>query len=232
MVHLSPGFPASGSESAPLLVEQSGRIDVLYARARLLLRRRYSLGAAHSYFTASVDGGHSWTRPVEVGRGAGSIAPRAWWIDGAIGSDAAGNLYATWDTQGHGRDIGWLSYSTDHGARWSTPIRVSAYSANVAHIVQVAGGPPGIAYVGWLSDRRPYGYAEFLRAFSITDGWLSPPRRISHRFGDPQVWPGDTFGISTTSPNEVVLSWGSATRSTRGKAEIFAAPVTVTLPTH
>src|SRR3954452_16397004 len=30
MSHISPGFPASGGDSAPLVVEPSGRIDVLY----------------------------------------------------------------------------------------------------------------------------------------------------------------------------------------------------------
>jgi hypothetical protein len=38
-----------------------------------------------------------------------------WRIDGDIGIDAAGNLYATWDTQGtnpdgSANDIGWLSF--------------------------------------------------------------------------------------------------------------------------
>ena len=30
MVHVSPGFPASGGDSAPLVVEPSGRVDLLY----------------------------------------------------------------------------------------------------------------------------------------------------------------------------------------------------------
>ena len=38
---------------------------------------------------------------------------------------------------------------------------------------------------------------------------------------------GDTFGISTLSPTNLVLSWGSATASTAGTSEIFAAPVDV-----
>jgi hypothetical protein len=32
-----------------------------------------------------------------------------WWIDGDVAMDAGGNLYAVWDTQGAGNDIGWLS---------------------------------------------------------------------------------------------------------------------------
>ena len=46
-----------------------------------------------------------------------------WWIDGALGIDAAGNLYATWDTQAASGDIGWLAYSSNHGVTWSAPPR-------------------------------------------------------------------------------------------------------------
>jgi hypothetical protein len=230
IVHVSPGFPLSGGESAPLVVEPSGKIDVLYAASRVISRKTRSLGAGHDFFTSSADGGRTWAKPVELGHSSGSISPSDWWIDGAISSDAAGNLYATWDTQRRGGDVGWLSYSTDHGVTWSNPIRVTTDRAKVPHIVQSAGGPPGIAYVGWLTVRRPWGYAEFLRTFSITRGWLSAPRQISRRFGAPSIWPGDTFGIATVSPTQLVLSWGSATRSTHTDSEIFAAPVSVTLP--
>jgi hypothetical protein len=230
MVHVSPHFPGGGADSAPLLVEPSGRIDVLYARYQVIGRRTQTLGPGYSYFVSSLDGGRTWTKPVVVGRSAGTLSPAGWWIDGALGIDPAGNLYATWDTASRTHDIGWLAYSSDHGVTWSRPIRVSPDSAKVPHIVQVAGGPAGIAYVAWLSHRPRRGYAEYLRTFSITRGWLSPPQRITRRFGARGVWPGDTFGISTTSPGEVVLSWGSAIRSTHGNAEIFAAPVAVTLP--
>jgi hypothetical protein len=230
MVHLSPGFPASGGESAPLVVEPNGRIDVLYERSKVFAHRAYALGAGRTYFTSSADGGRTWTQPVAVGASAGTIAPREWWIDGALAIDAAGNLYATWDTQARHSDTGWLSYSTDHGVTWSHPIEISTTRGKLAHIVEVAGGPPGIAHVAWLSNPRPGGYAAFLRSFSIAHSWLSPPRRISRQFGDPHVWPGDTFGISTLSPSDIVLSWGSATRSTRRNSQIFTTRVGVTLP--
>jgi hypothetical protein len=230
MERVSPGFPAGGADSAPLVVEPNGQIDVLYQGYRVTRRRGYRLGRGSEYFTSSNDGGQSWTPPIKLGRSAGTIAVKEWWIDGALGIDAAGNLYATWDTQGRGGDIGWLSYSTDHGTSWSSPIRVSVDAAKVAHIVEAAGASPGVVYVAWLSDRRPRGYAEYLRPFSIAHGWLAPARRISRRFGDLQVWPGDTFGITTVSPTEVFLSWGSAVRGTHGDSEIFVAPVKLTLP--
>ena len=127
-----------------------------------------------------------------------------WWIDGDIGIDAGGNLYASWDTQGtnpdgSANDTGWLSFSTDHGAHWSAALQAPADRLDVPHIMQVAGGGSGIAYVSWLSNSDPRGYAEYLRTFSTTRGWLSDPVRVSTEFGDPSIWPGDTSGISALS---------------------------------
>jgi hypothetical protein len=225
MVHVSPGFPASGGDSAPLLVEPSGRIDLSYQGYNIYDLKTYALSPAYTFFTSSADGGKTWSPPVQVSPSAGTMSMAEWWIDGAIGSDAAGNLYVTWDTQGVNSDIGWLSYSTDHGRTWSAPIRVTPDHDNATHIVQVAGGAPGVAYVGWLADNSPHGYALYLRTFSIGRGWLSGPQRISRQYGDSGIWPGDTFGISTGSA-QLQLSWGGAVGGSPN-SEIFAAPVTV-----
>jgi hypothetical protein len=235
MSHISPGFPASGGDSAPLVVEPNGRIDVLYQGYTITDTTTYTMDPAYSYFTSSTDQGAHWSTPVRVGAQGGTMSLSEWWIDGDIGIDAGGNLYATWDTQGtnpdgSANDRGWLSFSTDHGASWSAPVQAPADSLDVPHIMQVAGGGSGIAYVSWLSTSDPRGYAEYLRTFSTTHGWLSDPIRVSTEFGDPDIWPGDTTGISTLSPNQVVLSWGSATPSTAKKSDIFSAVATVALP--
>jgi hypothetical protein len=101
--------------------------------------------------------------------------------------DSAGDLYATWDTQGTNsdgtpNDIGWLSFSADHGRTWSAPIQETPDEPNVPHIIQVAGGGSRIAYVAWLSNSNPLGYAMYLRAFSVTRGWLSDPVQVSSLF--------------------------------------------------
>jgi len=221
---VSPGFPASGGDSAPLLVEPNGRIDVEYQGYHITNDVTYTMNPANSYFTSSVDGGKSWSAPVMIGPRRLTMSLGEWWIDGALGRDAAGNLYATWDTQTANSDIGWLSYSTDHGRTWSPLQRVTPDSGKATHIVEVAGGSAGVAYVGWLSDSSARGYAQYLRPFSIDKGWLSPPLQVSKQFGKRSVWPGDTFGISTlASPGRVVLSWGSAIKNRT--SQIFAATV-------
>ena len=96
-------------------------------------------------------------------------------------------------------------------------------------LVALLGGGAGVAYVSFFSSADPRGYAQYLRTFSITRGWLSAPVQVSTEFGDTSVWPGDTFGISTLSPGHVVLSWGSATGTNGKKSDIFATNVDVQL---
>jgi hypothetical protein len=228
MSYISPGFPASGGDSAPLVVEPNARIDVLYQGYHITDPVTFTMEPAYQYFTSSTDQGSTWSPPVRVGEQGGTMSLAEWWIDGAIGTDAGGNLYATWDTQGENadgsaNDVGWLAYSTDHGARWSAPIQAPRDPADAPHIMEVVGGASGTAYVGWLSGADARGYAAYLRTFSIKSGWLSDALQLSAEFGNTSVWPGDTIGLSTLTPSDVVVSWGSATPSTGNKqSQIFA----------
>jgi hypothetical protein len=233
IVPVSPGFPASGGDSAPVLVEPGGRIDVEYQGYHITSRTKYTMTPAHSYFTSSVNGGKTWSAPVRIGPAPLTMSLAEWWIDGSLSADEAGNLYVTWDTQHAGQDTGWLSYSTDHGRTWSPLRRVTPDAGSATHIVQVAGGRPGTAYVGWLTSSSPRGYALYLRPFSIAKGWLSGPVRVSREFGNPKVWPGDTIGISAVPAADqlsrdgwqrVIVSWGSATGQQRHpRSSIFSA---------
>ena len=156
-----------------------------------------------------------------------------WWNEPSLAIDAGGTLYAAWDTQGQAwdgdpADTGWLSYSTDGGAIWSTPVQGPTDTSNVPHIMEVTGGAAGQADVAWLSDSNPQGYALYLRPFSVADGWTAPGHRISKLFGSPDVWPGDTFGLSALSPTRLVVSWGSAVPSDDTDSAIFGAAVNLT----
>lgn len=230
--YVSPGFPASGGDLAPIVVEPSGAVDAIYQGYGITDTTTYAMTPAYEYFTRSTDGGDTWSKPVKVGPEAGTMSLSEWWIDSSIGIDSGGNLYAAWDTQTDSNDTGWLAYSTNHGKSWSRAIQATPDSVNAPHIMEVVGGAPGVAYVGTQTDSDPRGYATYLQAFSIAKGWLSPaPFQVSQLFGDPSVWPGDTFGISTLSPTSLVMSWGSAVPSSyQKKSDIFASPVSVALP--
>ena len=107
-----------------------------------------------------------------------------WWIDGDISADAAGNLYATWDTQTAAGDIGWLTYSGTAGApgprrcgsrRTPTTPRTSS-SRRAAR--------RAIAYIAWQTSAPAPGYATYLRPFSIQHGWLGPAIKVSAAYGN------------------------------------------------
>jgi hypothetical protein len=145
---VSPGYPRrGGSVAAPLIVEPSGRVDVLFwvlAGAGHTL-----LPAGHVYFTASDDRGSSWSTATPVGAGAGTISPRVTWIDAALSIDVAGTLYATWEhimaVAGGGAKLAYLAWLSDNAAGgytlsvrpfsleagWlSAPVRVSGHFGN------------------------------------------------------------------------------------------------------
>jgi hypothetical protein len=221
---VSPGFPASGGDSAPLFVEPNGRIELTYQGYHITNTTTYAMDPANTYFTSSDDGGSTWSKPVLLGPSNLTMSLSEWWIDGAFGTDSAGNLYATWDTQGS-EDAGWLSFSTDHGKHWSSLVRVTPPAGNAIHIMEVAGGGAGVAYVSWLTDASG-AYQQFVRPYSIARGWLTPAVLVSAQSGDVSVWPGDTTGISTLSDTKVVLSWGSGVLvNNQPRSQIFAAVV-------
>jgi hypothetical protein len=67
IIPVSPGFPASGADSAPLVIEPDGRIDIEYQGYHITNDVTYTMTPAHSYFTSSDDGGRTWSTPVQVG---------------------------------------------------------------------------------------------------------------------------------------------------------------------
>jgi hypothetical protein len=224
IIPVSPGFPASGGDSAPMVVEPNGRIDLSYQGYHITNTTTYTMDPANTYFTSSGDGGASWSKPVLLGPANLTMSLSEWWIDGDFTADSAGNLYATWDTQGS-EDVGWLSFSKDQGKTWSALARVTGSDGNAVHIMEVAGGGSGIAYVSWLTDASG-AYQLFVRPYSITKGWLTGPILVSAQSGDVSVWPGDTTGINVLSDSKVVLSWGSGVLvNNQPKSQIFAAVV-------
>jgi len=220
---MGPGYPTMGGYSAPLLVDAGGRIDALYW-GHQTDPGTYALHPGYEYFTSSVDGTTWPSTTTQLHPEVGSIALPTWWIDGDLAIDAGGTLYATWDTQTAGGDIGYLSSSADGGASWSTPVRVTPDTDNAMHLVQVTGGPAGTAYVAWQTNAPSQGYATYLQIYTTAGGLVSSPAQISTAYGNPNVWPGDTFGLATLPGNQIALSWGSA-NGTSGTSEVYATVV-------
>ena len=224
---VGPHFPRNGGFSAPVLIQPNGRVDVLSWGHFVGKAPTYKIFPGHEVFTSSANG-TTWPRhPRKLWPGKGPIAIPVWWIDGDLAADAGGTLYATWDTQTPAGDIGWLTWSANGGRTWSTPTRVTPGHTRAMHLVEVAGGRRGIAYVGWQTSASPRGYATYLRAYSTSKGWLGRALRVSPKFGSLKVWPGDTFGIATRpGTGKVSVTWGSAVGGS-GNSEIWGAVVTL-----
>jgi hypothetical protein len=225
ITHLEPGFPLGGGYSAPLVAEPGGRVDVLYV-SHPTDPVTGRLHPGYEYFTASPQGTRWSAAPQKLWPGNGTLSLSEWWIDGDISTDAAGNLYVTWDTQTAAGDIGWLTCSEDGGRTWSAPLRVTPDTDHAPHIVESAGGRAGIAYVAWQTSAPAQGYATYLRPFSIRRGWLAPAVKVSAAYGNAAIWPGDTFGISPLPGGRISLTWGSAAGTARQSA-IYASVVTL-----
>jgi hypothetical protein len=223
---ISPSYPLGGVYAAPIVAERNGTLDVLFWQHHTD-PKTFKVSPGREYFTRSTDGGDTWSKPVLIGPQAGTIGLKEWWIDGSIAVDRAGTLYASWDTQRGSGDTGWLSWSTNGGQRWSSPLCVA--SSRSEHLTEVAAAGPRDLYVGWQTVVRGKGYATFLRRLSIGKGWTGPAVRVSPAYGNPKVWPGDTFGLSTKNGSALV-SWGSATNGRRRGSEIYFSKVKLPAP--
>ncbi len=224
LVRLEPAFPLGGGYSAPVIVAPDGHVDVLYD-AHPTDPGTEKVHPGYEYFTSSADGTRWPAAPRPLWPDRGTLSLTAWWIDGDLSADAAGNLYATWDTQTAAGDTGWLTWSADGGRTWSAPVRVTPDTDHAPHIVESAGGRPGQAWIAWQTSGGGPGYATFLRPFSVTRGWLGPAVKVSGGYGRTGVWPGDTFGIALLPDGSVSLTWGSALGASKASA-IYASVVT------
>ncbi|MDX6480121.1 MAG: hypothetical protein QOG85_631, partial [Gaiellaceae bacterium] len=177
---ISPGYPLGGVYSAPIVVEPSGALGVLYLQHPTDPDTR-AVSPGHEYFIRSTDGGSNWSKPVLVGSQAYTLGVKEWWIDGSLALGPDGTLYAGWDSQVGSRDTGWFSWSTDGGKHWSSPVRVA--SSRSEHLTEVAAAGPGDVYVGWQTVIPGKGYATFLRRYSLDKGWTGPAVRVSTTYG-------------------------------------------------
>lgn len=230
---VSADYPDGGADEGDITVAPDGNVDVLY-QAYATTGTHGTLADGHEFYTTSSDGGRTWSAPVQVGATVGSITIDEWWNDGSVAVDPDGTVIATWDTQlGTGpaaTDIGWVSLSTDGGATWSTPLRATPDTDSDPHIMEVAPGPRGRFAVAWLSDSDPRGYALYLRMLArSTNGgagqWVTSTSTVSRLFGNPDVSPGDTFGIAPLTATSLVLSWGSAAPPSTEQASVYATVV-------
>ena len=220
---VSPNFPYGAADTGPLLVEPSGKVDILYLDYNSS-GPNHVFGPGYNYFVSSSNEGISWSAPVVVGAGGGrSVSQTAWWIDGAIARDKSGNLYATFDTPNTTSDNAWISVSSNEGQSWSNPVELYQSPNSSANIIaEVASDQTSSAYVTWMSNSS-LGLQAMFQVFSSNGSAISPPIVVSKR-GFNGIWGGDTSGIALLNDSGVALSYGlGVDYNGSNVSEIFSA---------
>jgi len=101
-------------------------------------------------------------------------------------------------------------------------------SSRTEHLTEVAAAGRSNVYVAWQTIVRGKGYATFVRRYTVGGGWDFPAVRVSPAYGNPKIWPGDTFGLSTKN-GSAILSWGSAING-RPSSDIYASAIRLPPP--
>ncbi len=209
---LSPDFPNGGADSAPVVVEPGGSVDVLYQRMSVLNATTDQLGPANLYFVRSPDGATNWTPPVQIP--GPSLPSTLTWIDGALSLDTSGSLYVGFDAPGAGGvDHRYLAVSVDHGQSWATTdLGGPRVGSAVEPMVTPIAAANGTVDIAWMSnDSTGQGWTTYLQQFSANNDSFSQPYRASTQVGASGSWIGDTLGLTYLGGDDVAVSWTFAT---------------------
>jgi PKD repeat protein len=170
----------------------------------------------------STDGGLTWQDPVVVAWNSASIfRDKDYMAVDATGSPYDGNVYVTWTNFAYGTPI-YFSRSTDGGATFSSPFRISdsEYDSNQGSLPVV--GPDGVLYVAWLNY-----YPSSIRMVKSTNGGSSfgTPFEVAAVDEIPSPLPGgdfrdNSFPTMAIDPNNgnIYVAWSDYRN---GDADIY-----------
>lgn len=176
---------------------------------------RYDGSNTRVQYTRSVDGGVTWSEPVNLSTaGVNGQNPE-------IAPDGSGNLVAVWRGSNGDYDIIQSSRSTNSGVSWSTPVDLSLTEQD-SRSPQVAFDGSGIAVAVWL---RSDGNNQIVQASRSTNGGASwsTPANLSESGVDserPQiaidgsgnaiaVWGRDPYGDTIIQSSRLLVGGAS-----------------------
>jgi GEVED domain-containing protein/type IX secretion system substrate protein len=154
------GTGGSNSGDPSVVIGNNGRWYVNYIAS--------DFGQGISY---SDDNGTSWTKKTIAAANSAMFDKNHLWIDNSLTSAYEGNLYNAWTDFGGANDNNIaVTYSSDDGNTWSTPVNVSAAVNAGSHNqgVNLSTGPNGEVYAiwaiydSWPSDESAIGFAKSL----------------------------------------------------------------------
>jgi hypothetical protein len=182
-------------------------------------------GPVNLYTSKSSDGGKTWTSTVLDVSGSPPDCSNyscGWAYLGAqitMTSDAAGTLYALWNSGvvDKGAERIYFASSTTAGATWSPKVDVSAAAAGVEHAFPaIVGGSAGDVRIAWMDSRNAPLWNTYYR--SSTNGgatWSAEKQMSSYVRGysyiqrDGFSFPfGDYFEMDIDSRGQTQAVWG------------------------
>ena len=182
-------------------------------------------GPVNLYTSKSSDGGKSWTSIILDVSGSPPACSNyscGWAYLGAqitMTSDAAGTLYALWNSGAadKGTERIYFASSTTAGATWSPKVNVSAAAGGVEHAFPaLVAGSAGDVRIAWMDSRNVPMWNTYYR--SSTNGGASwgPEQQLSSAArGYDYIHPdgfrfpfGDYFGLAIDSDGATHAVWG------------------------
>jgi hypothetical protein len=165
----------------------------------------------------SIDGGLTWSRPVEVHRSAADFNDKeAIVADTDPNSPHFGNVYVAWTKNLQQRLAGrvQVARSKDGGSSWGSPKAIKKEGANVGVIPRV--GPDGTVYVVWAGRELVAGspfQIYFARGRKGGKKWSQPVVVSESRFrGVDRIREGDLLPSFAVNPvnGDLYISWQDA----------------------
>jgi hypothetical protein len=202
-------------------VDPAGNVHFAWS-AYLRSRRNLSV---HLYASRSVDGGKNWSTTL---MDTSAVAPDCaafycgWGFLGAqitLTSDAAGTLYALWNSgeTGGGPERIYFASSTTAGATWSPKADIPAAGPRVEHAFPaIAAGSAGDVRIAWMDTRRSSHWNVYYRSSTNGGATWSPESRLSspapgfnYIYRDGFGFPfGDYFEIDIDGRGQTHAVWG------------------------
>jgi hypothetical protein len=219
---VSPKLKLVRSLAGGATVDPQGSVYLAWAG---YTRRDGAKGRENLYISKSSDGGDSWATRLMDASGAppDCSAYRCEW--GYLGaqitmtSDAAGTLYALWNSGAADKSPARLYFasSTTAGDTWSSKLNVSRAPSSVEHAFPaLAAGEAGDVRIAWMDTRNRPRWNTFYR--SSTNGgatWSAEARISSYAPGYRYIrsngfsFPfGDYFGIGIDNQGRTQAVWG------------------------
>jgi hypothetical protein len=188
-------------------------------------RANNARGAIDLYVSKSADSGKTWTNTLmDISESAPECAAFhcGWSYLGAqitLASDAAGTLYALWNSgsAGKGAERVYFASSTTAAATWSPRTSVSTAVAGVEHAFPaIVAGAAGDVRIGWMDTRNSPLWNTYYR--NSTNGgatWSAEAKLSSYVPGYSYIQPsgfrfpfGDYFEMDIDSEGRTHAVWG------------------------